>query len=308
MIQSPSLSRPEATITTEATRLATRLALDARDLLGEGPSWHADAGELSWVDINRGLLRRWRPDTGAEDALELGAPVSFAIARDGGGWVIGRRERVALIGPDGRESPLMEVAEPPADTRFNDAKCDVAGRLWAGTMSTVRRPGDGRLYRIDPDGEVEEVVSSTTISNGLAWSPDNALFYFIDSTTRTIDAFDFDVERGRIENRRAFVAIEPHDGLPDGLTVDQQGGVWVCLFGGASVRRYDAEGRLDAVAQLPASNPTSAAFGGRSLDRLYVTSARHRLSSKQLDEEVLAGALFEISTGVRGLPANRFPA
>jgi sugar lactone lactonase YvrE len=287
--------------------LSARIALAAGDHLGEGPSWHPDAGELSWVDINRGLLRRWRPEDGGEDTLELGPPVSFAVARDAGGWVIGRRDRVTLVGLDGQESSLMQIADPPADTRFNDGKCDAAGRVWAGTMSTVRRPGDGRLYRIDPDGEAAEVISSTTISNGLGWNPDHTLFYFVDSTTQKIDVFDFDLATGNLANRRAWVEIDPADGLPDGLTVDDEGGVWLCLFGGGCVRRYDAEGRLDAVAELPVSNPTCPVFGGPDLDRLYVTSARHRLTSEQLQEQVLAGGIFEISPGVRGRAGNRFP-
>jgi sugar lactone lactonase YvrE len=295
-------------MTREPSRLSARLALPAGDQLGEGPSWQPDDGELSWVDINRGLLRCWRPEDDGQDTLDIGAPVSFAVARQGGGWAIGRRDRIALIGPDGQESSLMQIPDPPADTRFNDGKCDAAGRLWAGTMSTVRRPGDGRLYRLDPDGEAVEVISSTTISNGLGWSPDNTLFYFVDSTTQEIDVFDFEVTTGCISNRRRWVEIDPDDGLPDGLTVDEQGGVWLCLFGGGCVRRYDPDGRLDAVAELPVSNPTSAVFGGPDLDRLYVTSAQHRLTPEQLEHEVLAGGIFEIAAGVRGLPGNRFAA
>jgi sugar lactone lactonase YvrE len=262
--------------------------------LGEGPSWDPDTLRLTWVEINHGVLRQWRPADGRERRLELGAPLSFAVAREAGGWAVGRRARIALIGPDGRESTLMRIAEPPPQTRFNDARCDAAGRLWAGTMSTVRRPGDGRLYRVDPGGEAVVAIPSTTISNGLDWSPDDALFYFVDSTTQAIDVFDFDLDRGEIANRRRFAAIDPGDGLPDGLTVDAEGGVWVCLYGGGRVRRYDPAGRLDAVFELPVSKPTSLAFGGPRLDRLYVTSA-------------LGGAPLELEPGVRGLPANRFP-
>jgi sugar lactone lactonase YvrE len=189
----------------------------------------------------------------------------------------------------------MAVADPPADTRFNDGKCDAAGRLWAGTMSTARRPGDGRLYRVGAGGDAVVAIPSTTISNGLGWSPDNTLFYFVDSTSQAIDVFDFDLDGGEIANRRRFAAIDPGDGLPDGLTVDAEGGVWVCLFGGGCVRRYDPAGRLDAAVELAISKPTSLAFGGPRLDRLYVTSA-------------LGGAILEIEPGVRGLPGNRFPA
>jgi sugar lactone lactonase YvrE len=285
-----------------------RLALPAGDHLGEGPSWQPDDRELNWVDINGGRLRRWRPEDDRQEALELGAPVSFAVARGGGGWAIGRQHEIALIGPGGEESTLFRIADPPGDTRFNDARCDAAGRLWAGTMSTVRRPGDGSLYRVDRDGEAIAVVASTTISNGLGWSPDDSLFYFVDSPTQRIDAFDFDLASGAISNRRPWVEIDPADGLPDGLAVDAEGGVWLGLFGGGCVRRYDPDGRLDAVAELPVSNPTCPAFGGPELDRVYVTSAQHRLTPEQLEREPLAGAIFEIDAGVRGLPRSSFPA
>jgi sugar lactone lactonase YvrE len=279
------------------------LALPAGDELGEGPSWQD--GELTWVDITRGRLRRWRPADGRREVLELAPPVSFAIAREAGGWAIGRRDRIELIGPDGPRT-LFQLTYPPADTRFNDAKCDATGRLWAGTMSTARRTGDGGLYRIGPDGEAPELIASTTVSNGLGWSPDSTLLYFIDSPRQGIDVLDFDQAEGRISNRRRWVDIDPADGLPDGLAVDSEGGVWVCLFGGGCVRRYDPDGRLDAVAALPVSNPTSCAFGGPDLDRLYVTTAKHRLAPEQLEREALAGAIFEIAPGVSGLPAHRF--
>jgi sugar lactone lactonase YvrE len=286
--------------------LMASVALAARDHLGEGPSWNAEERRLSWVDINRGLLRAWWPDDGREDALDLGAPVSFAVAREGGGWAVGRADRIALVNPGGDESTLMRIDDPPADSRFNDAKADVAGRLWAGTMSTVRERGIGSLYRVEQDGVALEVISSTTISNGLGWSPDNSLFYFVDSTTQRLDVFDFDLATGTIEDRRPWVEIDPADGLPDGLAVDLEGGVWICLFGGGRVRRYDSDGRLDAEIRLPVSNPTCPAFGGRDLDRLYLTSAQHRLTPEQLDEQPLAGAILEIDAGVRGIPANRF--
>jgi sugar lactone lactonase YvrE len=130
--------------------------------------------------------------------------------------------------------------------------------------------------------------------------------YFIDSTTQRIDVFDFDGSGGDVTNRRTLAEVDPADGLPDGLTVDAEGGVWLCLFGGAAVRRYGADGSLDAVVRVPVTNPTSLAFGGPGLETLYVTSARHRLSPKQLAAEPHAGAVLAFEPGVTGLPGNRF--
>jgi sugar lactone lactonase YvrE len=130
--------------------------------------------------------------------------------------------------------------------------------------------------------------------------------YFIDSTTQRIDAFEFDLAAGELGARREFARVDPDDGLPDGLAVDAEGGVWVCLFGGGQLRRYNAGGRLTEVVELPVSNPTSPAFGGPGLGVIYVTSARHRLTPQQLEREPLAGALLAVRPGVTGLPAARF--
>jgi sugar lactone lactonase YvrE len=130
--------------------------------------------------------------------------------------------------------------------------------------------------------------------------------FFVDSTTQRIDALDFDAATGAISDRRPFAAIDPADGLPDGLAVDAEDGIWICLFGGAAVRRYDVAGRLDAVVELPVTNPTCPAFGGPGLATLYVTSARHRLTPVQLAAEPLAGAVLALDPGVRGLPRGTF--
>jgi sugar lactone lactonase YvrE len=173
-------------------------------------------------------------------------------------------------------------------------------------MSKTRTPGTAALYRLAPGGRIERVIAGTTISNGLAWSPSGDTMYFIDSTTQRIDALDFDARTGDVSDRRPLVAIAPDDGLPDGMTVDAEGGIWVCLFGGAAIRRYTPEGRLDAAIPLPTTNPTSPVFGGPDLRTLYITTARHRLTPHQLATEPLAGAVLTLDPGVHGLPGNRF--
>jgi sugar lactone lactonase YvrE len=173
-------------------------------------------------------------------------------------------------------------------------------------MSRTRTPGAAALYVLEPDGRLTLAISGTTISNGLGWSADGTRMYFIDSTTQRVDVLDFEGGSGAVSGRRPFAVIDPADGLPDGLAVDAEGGVWVCLFGGAAVRRYDVGGRLDAVVSLPVTNPTCPAFGGENLRTLYITSARHRLTPDQLAAEPLAGALLELDPGVAGLPVHRF--
>jgi sugar lactone lactonase YvrE len=279
-------------------------AIDARDHLGEGPHWDESAGELLWVDITQGRLHAWSPPYDVRTQT-LDDEVSAVIPRaTGRGHVVATGHRLVLRDGD-TESVLAVVEDDLPDNRFNDCKCDPQGRLWAGTMSKTRTPGTAALYRLAPGGELERVIAGTTISNGLAWSPSGDTMYFIDSTTRRIDVFDFDGATGDITNRRPLIEIDPNDGLPDGMTVDVEGGIWVCLFGGAAIRRYGSDGTLEDSIALPTSNPTSPAFGDPDFRTLYITTARHRLSPAQLATEPLAGAVLTLDPGVSGLPGNR---
>jgi sugar lactone lactonase YvrE len=290
-----------------AMRLDDSIAvLREGDQLGEGPFWDDRRGELLRVDITRGIIHGWDPASGASWRRELDGEVSAAIPRAAtAGLVLAVGHRLLLA--SGEElHELAHVEDDLPDNRFNDCKCDPQGRLWAGTMSKRRTPGTAALYRLEPGGDLERMVDATTISNGVGWSPAGDRMYFIDSTTQRVDAFDFDGASGTIANRRPFAEVPAEDGLPDGLAVDAEGGVWVCLFGGAAVRRYDADGALDAVIELPVTNPTSPAFGGPDLRTLYLTSARHRLTDEQLAAEPLAGAVLALEPGVGGLAGNRF--
>jgi sugar lactone lactonase YvrE len=285
---------------------AVSVASDSRDQLGEAPFWDERLGQLLRVDISNGRVHGWSPAAGSAWCRQQDGEVSAVVPRASGrGWVLAAGHRILLADGDGEEV-LALVEEDRPTNRFNDCKCDPQGRLWAGTMSKERSPGAASLYRLAPGREIECVISNTTISNGLAWSVAGDRMYFTDSTTQRIDVFDFDGATGAIADRRRFAEIDPSDGLPDGMTVDAEGGVWVCLFGGGAVRRYGDDGALDAAIPLPVTNPTSPVFGGPDLRTMYVTSARHRLSDEQLAAEPLAGALLALEPGVAGLPGNRF--
>ena len=283
-----------------------RVALDARDQLGESPCWDDDAAELLRADITAGAVHGWAPADGTTWTIRLDGDVSAVVPRVGGGHLLAVDHALVLRDPDGTRRTIATVEEQLDENRFNDCRCDPQGRLWAGTMSRTRTPGAAALYRLEPGGELEQILGETTISNGLGWSPAGDELYFIDSTTQRIDVLDFDATCGATANRRSFATVEPGDGLPDGLAVDAEGGIWVCLFGGGAIRRYAADGTLDAHIALPVTNPTCPTFGGPDLMTLYITSARHRLGPEQLAAEPLAGALLALDPGVRGQPANRF--
>jgi sugar lactone lactonase YvrE len=198
--------------------------------------------------------------------------------------------------------PLVAVeADNPAN-RMNDAACDARGRCFAGTMATDDTPGAGTLYRLDEDLSVHAVLDGLTISNGLGWGPSGHVMYHIDSKAGGIDRHDFDPDSGALSRRRRLVDTDPSWGLPDGLAMDAEGGIWVAFWDGSALRRFSPDGELTEALELPAARPTRPAFGGADLDQLYVTSAK-------LDQPVdgdLGGAIFVLEPGVRGVRAHAF--
>jgi sugar lactone lactonase YvrE len=268
---------------------------DVRAELGEGPCWSVRDGAVWWVDIPAGRVHR-TVATGETVSVACAPPVSSVHVRAAGGMLVTGRASVVELGV--REVATLAV---PAGLRLNDAKTDPAGRLWLGTMDPE---GKARcaLYRIGTDGEPHRVLTRVTVSNGLGWSPDGTRLYYVDSPTQRIDAFAFDSDSGALGDRRTFAVVAPAAGRPDGLAVDDGGGVWVALFGGGALRRYDARGRLDAVITVPAAHPTSCAFGGADLGELYVTTARRPLTAGERAANPLAGALLRLRPGVRGQP------
>jgi sugar lactone lactonase YvrE len=283
-----------------------RVAGPPPDELGEGPCWLAASGELQRVDILAGAVHRWRPGADPQHTQVFGGEVAAAVPRAGGGLVLAVDRRLELVAPGGARTVVAEVEHDRPANRFNDCRADPAGRLWAGTMSKRREPGVAALYRLDPDGGFGPVLARLTLSNGIGWSPDGAAMYHVDSTEQRVDRYDYDVRDGTLGERRTLARVDPAAGLPDGLCVDAEGGVWLALFGGAALWRLDAHGVRTAVLPLPATNPTCPAFGGDGLDTLFVTTARHKLARRQLAAEPAAGRLLALEPGVRGLPANTF--
>ena len=287
--------------------LDVELALDPHADLGEAPAWDADAHRLIWVDIAAGVVHRFDPSTGRDEMIGVGQPVGAAAPTTSGGLAIAARDGFCLLDPStGRLEMLAEVEPTVPATLMNDGKCDAAGRFWAGTKDVEGRRPLGSLFRLDADLSLTRVLTGVTISNGLGWSPDQRTMYFIDSATYAIDAFDFELETGSVSNRRRLVELPDAWGLPDGMTVDEEGFLWVAFWTGSAIRRLSPVGEVVSVIELPVSLVTSCAFGGDDLSDLYMTSARVALSGKQLEAQPHAGGLFRLSPGVRGHAAHLF--
>lgn len=279
-------------------------------VLGEGPVWDACRQCLWWVDIEPGLVHRYMPSTGQYRMLPAGDRCSSLVLCTSGNLMLTLKDGFAELDPvSGAKSYLARVEADLPENRFNDGKCDPAGRFWAGTMDYRNGvTGAGKLYMLNHDRSVEARLSGITCSNGMAWSADHTVFYYIDTPSREVAAYRYDRATGNIYDKRVAVHIPADQGLPDGMTIDSEGMLWVALWGGSAVARYDPySGKRMAVIELPVSNVTSCTFGGEHLEDLYITTARSGLSAHELSQQPLAGAVFVCrSVGVRGEPAIPF--
>jgi sugar lactone lactonase YvrE len=236
--------------------------------------------------------------------ITLDRDVGAVAPATSGGYVVAAG--TGFLHVDDDSGSIRELAQPErgrVDVRMNDGACDPQGRFWAGTMAYAESPGEGALYRLELDGRCTTVLTGLTISNGIGWSPDGATLYLADSGTGRIDAFDFEAVTGSITRRRTIVSIDEPGVAPDGLTVDEEGAIWVALWGGGVVRRYGPDGVLLASLSFPVDRPTSCAFGGAERSTLFVTTARHGLDDTALSGQPHAGRLFRVEgLGVRGPP------
>jgi sugar lactone lactonase YvrE len=266
---------------------------------GEGPSWDRVGQRMLVVDMLAGavvdLSSLERPER-----YDVGSPVAAVIRRrTQGGFIVATEHGFSLFDEGfSLERRLPDVLDDPA-IRLNEGGCDTAGRFLCGSMAYDETPGAASVYRLGPDGSTSIVLDGVTISNGLQWSIDGSLAYYIDTPTRRVDVFDYDLADGSFHDRRPLVEFgDDVDGAPDGMTIDADGGIWVAFWGGGSVRRYDEVGALTETVDVPGVTHTSAAaFGGADLDTLYITSSRQHLPP---DAEPQAGAVFAVRPGVRG--------
>ncbi len=282
--------------------MKAEILFDGKALLGEGPIWDARTQTLYWIDIlNKRIYAEGNVLAQLDDFIGCIAP------RNSGGLVLATRFGFASLEVDsGALTSLGSPENEPANNRFNDGKCDPRGRFLAGTMDLGESDPTGSLYSFDGKS-ITKLLGNVTISNGMTWSPDHKTFYYIDTPTRKVRAFEYDMETGAIAGPREAVYVPESLGWPDGMTSDGHGNLWIAMWGGAQVTKWNPNtGQLLEQIPVPAKNVSSCIFGGKNLNELYLTSARKGLDEATLVEYPLTGGVFRIETNVEGMPTFEF--
>lgn len=277
------------------------LISDARATLGEGPAWDARTQTLYWVDILEKKIY-----TDIELFAELDDYIGCLAPCNNGHLIVGSRASFIDFEPVSSQQTVLFSLTESANNRMNDGKCDPAGRLIAGTMAMNETDPSGNLYSFDGK-QAEVLIPNVTISNGMAWSPDHKTFYYIDTPTREVTAFDYDLKTGKIANPRVAIHFPESLGWPDGMTSDTQGNLWIAMWGGAQITKWNPQtGQLLEQISVPALNTSCCVFGGKNMNELFITSARHGMSAEDIKKYPLSGGLFKMITNVEGMPTFEF--
>lgn len=272
----------------------------------EGPLWDTRSGALLWVDQYAGLVRSATPSHEGylvHPPIAFEGPVGAVVGDVRGGWMVVAANGLWSLSSSGQLSPLFDVLpQDGVHRRMNDGKVDPSGRFWFGTMAMDKRHGAGSLYVLD-HGTVTEAVSGVTISNGLAWSSDAHTMYYIDTPTRRIDRY---LTEGSVLQHDGSLDLSGQPGMPDGMTIDEEGGLWVAMWGASAVHRYNTSGELLGVVDVDAPQVSSVTFGGPKMDTLFITTSRENYSPSDCASHPLAGAVFQVWPGVRGSTATLY--
>lgn len=280
--------------------------LNKKLLLGEGAGWIERERRWVYVDIENKMLGFYDPVSGDNPEMIVDARVGVAVPAADGGYLLAMQGRLAVYDPGrGITETLAGVEGDQPFLRCNDGACDARGRFWFGVMHVDGVAEAGALYRYD--GQLTKIFSGHSVPNGICWNRDSSVMYYIDSYDRNIKAFEYDIESGVPGDHRVAVQIEDPDVLPDGMSIDEAGMLWVAIWGGYGVHRYDpVSGKLIGKVMVPAPNVTNVAFGGKGFGELMITTAREGLDADQLAKFPLSGSIFTVSPGVRGVADNLF--
>lgn len=294
---------------TEKAGIDLEIITDHKCLLGEGPVWDATSKTIYWIDILNGQIHQYATEQQTHKTIHVHQMIGSLAVCTNGNMIAALQNGFALINQETHE--IKMIADPEnhlPNNRFNEGKCDPAGRFWAGTMSLSEDSGVGNVYMMQNGLAPVKKIESVSISNGMAWSSDYQTFYYIDSPTMQVVAYDYDKATGQISNKRTVVKIEKEEGIPDGMTIDNQGMLWIAHWDGWQVTRWNPHtGEKLYTIKLPVAKVTSCTFGGPTFEDLYITSANVGLSESELVQQPLAGSLFVLrNCGFKGLPAFEF--
>jgi sugar lactone lactonase YvrE len=280
----------------------------AKDKVGEGPNWNSETGKLYWVDISGKRIHVFDPVTKTDDPIPADDIVAAMAFDKSGNIVAALSNRLVRIDPKTKSvASIYKIDSIPPNARINDGKCDAAGRFWLGTMDLDEKEKIGSLYSVSPDLTCRKVLDGLIIGNGMAWTADNKTMYYIDSPTLEVWAFDFDLARGELGGKRTVIKYEPGEGMPDGMTIDTEGMLWIAQFRGAKVSRWNPHtGQRIASYPVPTYNITSCCFGGEKFDGLFITSASVLMEGASESQRACAGSVFHLHPGVTGTEAFRF--
>ncbi len=283
------------------------LAHEVPAVLGEGSLWDATTQRLYWVDIYGQRLFCTDPESGATQRWELPSIVTTVVLGETGRIILALREGLASFEPGKPLRRLVDVERSLRGNRLNDGKCDPLGRLWIGSMVEDGEAGRAALYCVDRELRVRPLLEQLTLSNGLSWTDAGRTFYHIDSPQQTIVRYECELSGPELHHREVVFEFPKEMGMPDGMCVDEEGQLWVALFGGHRVVRVDpVQQRITAEVRVAAKNVTSCAFGGRHGKTLFITTARLATSDAELERLPVAGSLFQVHLPIAGTAYHRF--
>ena len=282
--------------------------LESQSRVGECPTWNVEEQCLYWIDIEGILFHRWAPSSGTNESWETPERFGSFGLRKKGGFVVASENGFHFYDHlSGAFTLITDPENSKPNNRFNDGRCDRAGRFWAGSMiDRGENIQDAALYCLDTKGEATLKQDGIILANGLAWSPDNSTLYFADTRAPIVWAYDFDLEGATLSNRRVFIEFSEADGVPDGATVDTDGCYWLTQPRSWTIKRYTPAGKVDTVIELPFERPTMCAFGGPDLKTLYITSLGEFLNEDEKTNRPLEGGLFKVEVEAQGLPEPFF--
>jgi sugar lactone lactonase YvrE len=289
-------------------QMTAKLEYKIKSQLGEGAFWDHHQQRLYWVDIEGKKVHIYDPASRENVTFNLPARVGTVVPVNQEEAVVALEDGIYMLNThSGKINLLSDVEASMKENRFNDGKCDPNGNLWVGSMHLDQSAPKANLYKVEKSGKTTKMLDSITISNGIVWTRDQKTMYYIDTPTGKIRAFDFDPVESTISNERTAVVIDESLGFGDGMTIDEEDKLWVALWNGNGVARFDPEtGKLLEKIDVPAHNVTSCSFGGQDYDTLYITSSSLDMTEKEQEQFPLAGSIFKVKPGVKGVEGNFF--